>query len=376
MIVNIDQLKIISLDPTQKGKKGGKPPKNIEPWKIEKTEDENEDGEGNETDTEVEDKNNNSNKNKSKGKSKSTTGSRAIDKFDEDLKGKPIPCIIPSKDPTYKPTDTSGKTDANKLKKDIIKALKDSLEQTRRHPSNGPAGDGNKNDKGPLTDIELELRQSITDWKVVLKNFISQMVTHHRSWARPSKRSMAAGYYAPGKVRGTSDKLEVYICLDTSGSIGKDQISAFFSELIAMSRAFKELNINLIMWHHVVYSHVLLSSDNYNTTTTSGIKVINTRKITNPNQLIDSIIKTGDGIRTGGTAINSIDTYLNSTKAIPEGVLIFTDGVVFDNPIILPKSKNNKKPIIMIQKTKGARETEKLLEIFTKLGATTYLVDI
>lgn len=74
-----------------------------------------------------------------------------------------------------------------------------------------------------------EILQPEADWRAVLREFVSCAARDDYSWSRPSRRSHSLGMYLPG-IR--SDAMgTVAVLIDTSGSVGEEELSRFAAEL-------------------------------------------------------------------------------------------------------------------------------------------------
>jgi predicted metal-dependent peptidase len=74
------------------------------------------------------------------------------------------------------------------------------------------------------------------DWRSVLRAFVSTHARNDYSWSRPNRRYLSQGLYLPGLH---SDELdEVVIAVDTSGSVGKDELGLFAAELTALLSSY------------------------------------------------------------------------------------------------------------------------------------------
>ena len=70
------------------------------------------------------------------------------------------------------------------------------------------------------------------DWKAELRRFTDESAMKDYSWMTPNRRHVAAGLILPGFV---SDRPSHLVCVvDTSGSIGTVELTAFISEIQAM----------------------------------------------------------------------------------------------------------------------------------------------
>lgn len=97
---------------------------------------------------------------------------------------------------------------------------------------------------GSLDRMIKELVNPGVDWRVLLKDFIDRTARNDYDWTRPSRRYGHTGCILPG-IR--SDELpEIVVAVDTSGSIDKEALEQFASEISSILGTF-ETTI------HVVY---------------------------------------------------------------------------------------------------------------------------
>lgn len=91
-----------------------------------------------------------------------------------------------------------------------------------------------------------ELKKSQINWKALLQKYITALIPQDYTFLKRSKRSVATGYYMPGMVK---EKIDVMIGIDTSGSIGKEELTDFLSEIIGMAKAYKDRLTIRVMSH-------------------------------------------------------------------------------------------------------------------------------
>ena len=90
-----------------------------------------------------------------------------------------------------------------------------------------------------------ESRQSKQDWRTILRDFVSATTPADYRWTPPNRRYVASGLYLPCVERtglGT-----IVIGVDTSGSIGEEELEQFAAEISAIA---DEANPDAI---HVLY---------------------------------------------------------------------------------------------------------------------------
>jgi len=142
----------------------------------------------------------------------------------------------------------------------------------------------------------------VIDWKAELAEFVSAACKgkDEYTWRRFNKRQLANDMYLPSVENETIG--EVVVAIDTSGSIGQEQINAFASELVSICEAVQPDTVRVLWWDTMVHGEQLFT-DNY--------------------QNIGAMLKPQGG---GGTKVSCVANYLNKKKVNAECVLVFTDG--------------------------------------------------
>lgn len=93
-----------------------------------------------------------------------------------------------------------------------------------------------------------EIKKSQLDWKTLLQKYMLALIPQDYTWSKRSKKSMALESYLPSVKK---DKIDVLVGIDTSGSIGKQELTDFVTEIIGMARAYKDKMSIRVMCHDV-----------------------------------------------------------------------------------------------------------------------------
>jgi predicted metal-dependent peptidase len=97
-----------------------------------------------------------------------------------------------------------------------------------------------------------QARQSEHDWRAILRDFVATTNPSDYRWVPPNRRFVSSGLYLPSVER--SGVGEIVIVVDTSGSIGRDELEQFAGEINAItSDAQPE-------WVHIVYCDAALQA--------------------------------------------------------------------------------------------------------------------
>ena len=138
------------------------------------------------------------------------------------------------------------------------------------------------------------------DWKKLLKDFLSEETSDDTSYTTPERKYLHMDMILPGHSM-TDEKIdEIWAFVDSSGSIGKEQMSQFLTQLYRISRQFKCI-FNICYWDTKV-------TDVY-------------KMIIKEDDIFKSLPR-----HSGGTDINCVYNWMAENKVKPDVMLILTDG--------------------------------------------------
>lgn len=160
----------------------------------------------------------------------------------------------------------------------------------------GKVGSGGDRDLDDLLTPQI-------DWREVLREFINTTCAgnDYSTWQRPNRRYVSSGYYMPS---GISEQVgELVIAVDTSGSIGQVELTAFMSEIKSICDTVQPEAIRLLYW---------------------DTKVCQDEKY-DVHQLED-LVKTTKPKGGGGTNVECVTEYLTAEGIKPQAAIVLTDG--------------------------------------------------
>lgn len=165
--------------------------------------------------------------------------------------------------------------------------------------------------------MEQIFKEPPFDWKGFLDSYLRSYIKDDYTWKRPSRRSQGSGVNLPGN--GTVKTMKIAIAIDTSGSVGNEELETFFSHINKIMKSFKQFQVDVWCFSTIVHEDTFHSY----TQTDSDITV---QKIST----------------TGGTEICANFEYLNEKNPTRYDCLILlTDG--YDD---LSRAQFNKYPVI------------------------------
>jgi len=151
-----------------------------------------------------------------------------------------------------------------------------------------------------------ELLQPQVDWREVLREFIQNTCAgnDYSTYARPNRRLMSQGIIMPS---GISEQVgELVIAIDTSGSIGQRELTAFLSEVKGVCDTVKPDKLRLLYWGSSVV----------------GDEVYDMREL-------DNLVKSTKPMGGGGTDVNCVTQYMIDESIKPQACIVLTDGYLY-----------------------------------------------
>jgi predicted metal-dependent peptidase len=135
-----------------------------------------------------------------------------------------------------------------------------------------------------------DLLNPVIDWKKELADFVTSSCKgkDEYTWRKFNRRVISNDIYLPTVENETIG--EVVVAIDTSGSIGQEQLNEFASELVSICEAVSPDAVRILWWDTKVHGEQLFT-DNYDQ--------------------IGSMLKPLGG---GGTRVSSVAEYINKKK--------------------------------------------------------------
>lgn len=141
------------------------------------------------------------------------------------------------------------------------------------------------------------------DWREMLRDFVASISNDKElsTWRKPSRRHLHTGTYLPSMYSETVGPIVVGI--DTSGSIGQQQLEQFLGELSVICEAVCPEKIHLLWWD----------------TEVAGVDVLE------PADYVDLVnkVKPAGG---GGTDVSCVFDWVAENDIKTEAVILLTDG--------------------------------------------------
>ena len=160
-------------------------------------------------------------------------------------------------------------------------------------------------------NIPREISQSLEipiNWKDEFRDFVTNNVRgkDELTWRRFNRNLLANDILAPSE--DTETLTEVCVGIDTSGSIGTEELGAFAYQLQMICDVCKPDTVRILWWDTEVHGEQVFAGDSPN---------------------IKDILKPMGG---GGTMVSCVSDYLKDKKYTPDCLVVFTDGYVEDKP--------------------------------------------
>lgn len=148
-----------------------------------------------------------------------------------------------------------------------------------------------------------ELFEPKIDWRNALREFVQSSVrgSDEYTWRKFNKRMMANDLYLPTTENESMG--ELVVAIDTSGSIGQEELTEFATELVAICDTVTPERIRVVWWDYDVHGEQRFNPEDYGS--------------------IKSLLKPQGG---GGTRVSCVSEYIEKEHIDAEAIVVFTDG--------------------------------------------------
>ena len=178
-------------------------------------------------------------------------------------------------------------------------------------------------------------------WQTLLRDYFSEDLSDESSFTTPERKYIHMDLILPGYGQSDEKIEEIWAFVDSSGSVGKNEMEQFLTQLYRIAKEFKCV-FNICYWDTQV-------TDVY-------------KKIMKEDDILKSL-----PLHTGGTDINCVYRWLKDNKVKPDIMLILTDGYFgsLDRSLFVPSL--GKKTILVLSGTISTNDDMKLMGKITRL---------
>ena len=150
-----------------------------------------------------------------------------------------------------------------------------------------------------------EILEPKVDWRSALAEFVASTTKgkDEMTWRKFNRRMLPNDIYLPSPENETIG--ELVLAIDTSGSIGQEQINEFATEIVSICESVTPDRVRILWWDTLVHGEQVFEQGHYNE--------------------ISTALKPLGG---GGTKVSCVSEYINKHRINAECVLVFTDGYV------------------------------------------------
>jgi predicted metal-dependent peptidase len=186
--------------------------------------------------------------------------------------------------------------DKQVLEKEVDQALRQG--QIAHQKVNGKGAGGMGRELGDLLEPQV-------DWREVMREFVKSICNAKdaSSWRRVNRRFLSGDVYMPTLIGERVGRIAVGI--DTSGSIGGQELNRFLSEVKSIAEDVHPEFIDLVYWDSSVAAH-----EEYD-------------ELSVPN-----IVSSTKPVGGGGTDPRAMMAYLKEKNITPECIVMLTDGYI------------------------------------------------
>ena len=153
-----------------------------------------------------------------------------------------------------------------------------------------------------------QLLQPEVNWREVMREFITETCrgTDDSTWRQPSRRHMAMGILRPSGI--TERVGELVIGIDTSGSIGQQELTKCLSEIKGVCDTVKPESVRILYWDTKVCSDELYGD------------------VAGACGSLEQLTQTTKPKGGGGTNVQCVPDHIQANNINAQAVIVLTDG--------------------------------------------------
>jgi len=156
-------------------------------------------------------------------------------------------------------------------------------------------------------DLDLhELLQPQINWRETLREFVTSTCAgnDYSTYSRPNRRYLSSGLYMPS---GISEQVgELVLAIDTSGSIGQRELSAFLTEVKEICDTVHPDGVRLLYWDTKV-----CRDEKYDV------------------HELDDLVQSTKPEGGGGTDVTCVTDYIRDNNINAQAAIVLTDGHLY-----------------------------------------------
>lgn len=138
-------------------------------------------------------------------------------------------------------SDKDGKGNRpNPMTPEERQAIKDEFKEAMLAAAQS-AGAGNT--PGNIKRMINELTQPKINWRELITQQIQSTVKNDYTWSTPNKKHFSQGFVLPNMRKDQA--IDVCVAIDTSGSIGQDQLNNFFGEINGIMQSYDDYKVKI-----------------------------------------------------------------------------------------------------------------------------------
>ena len=191
---------------------------------------------------------------------------------------------------------------APKYTKEELKKIKDEMKEAMISAAQS-TGAGNL--PGAIQRMIQELTEPKMNWREIIQQQIVSTMKSDYTFMKPSRRSWHMDAILPGMIN--TDKIDICLALDASGSISEEMCREFLSEVRGIMDQYKDFRIHLWTFDTAVFNPQIFTPDN-------------------AEELEDYVLGSG-----GGTDFDCNWEYMKAEGIEPKKFIMFTDGYPYDS---------------------------------------------
>jgi len=198
-------------------------------------------------------------------------------------------------------TDNDGNgNNSPKISEEMRQQIKDEIREAILSSAEAAAG----NCPDSIKRLVNQLTEPKINWRELISQQVESCARVDYSWTRPNRRSWHIDAILPGMIPGTS--IDIAVAIDNSGSITKEMLTDFLSEVKGIMDSFDEFKLNVWCFDTAVHNQIEFTQNS-------------------SDDILSYEIMGG-----GGTSFQCNWDWMKENNIQPKKLIFFTDGESYD----------------------------------------------
>lgn len=156
--------------------------------------------------------------------------------------------------------DGDGSSGSVTISEDEATQIENEVRAAIQQAAEAAKSSGAGNVPAEIARLIEQMNEPRMNWRDFLRQNAQSQVRTDYTWKRPNRRFMASGIIMPGT--NVDEHFEFTVALDASGSMSREQLRDFLSEIYGIADSFKSFKVGVFTFDTKAYNYQEFDQDN------------------------------------------------------------------------------------------------------------------